>query len=423
MFLIKKKIKAGALQYVLVISVIIAILIISFITLVHLQEKTTIKYNFSKEAIANSQLCFDVLQHKEVKYNVETKFDISANELATNTFVKKHWGIFDLGIATSSVKNEQFQKVALLGFQNSDRKALYLKDNNQSLVLVGNTKIIGNVALPKQGVKSGYIAGESFYGKKLINGLQIFSRKELPKINNLDFVLNFAKNYEGLTDYTSFELKENIDLYQSFLDNTLLFQSNKTLSLLNTNLTGNIIIASKRAIRINASCQLKDIILIAPEVTIGKNVSGNFQVIATKRIEIKENCTLSYPSALVLLDDDLESQNRKKNKPVFKLNIGNQSVVKGIVLYHSKNKIFNYNTQVVINKGAKIVGEVFCSQNLNLSNEVVGSVFTNSFIIKKSGGIYINHIYNGIINNRELPKQYVGLQIDGSSNAVMKWVD
>jgi cytoskeletal protein CcmA (bactofilin family) len=423
MLLFKKKMKAGALQYVLVISVIIAILIISFVSLVYLQQKTTIKYNFSKEAITNSQFCFDMLRYKKVNYNTETTFDFSDNELATNTFVKKHWGIFDIGIATASVKNEQFQKIALLGFQNPDRKALYLKDNNQSLVLVGNTKIVGDVALPKQGVKSGNIAGESFYGNKLIDGLQNSSNNELPKIKNLDFLLDFSKSYERLINYISFELKENIELCQSFLDKTLLFESNSSINLYNTSLTGNIVIASKSSITVNASCKLKDVILIAPEVILKNGVSGNFQIIATKKIKIEENCKLIYPSALILIDDGIELLNQNRNTPEFKLSVGKQSTVKGVVLYHSKNKTFNYNTQVVVNEGAKIIGEVFCNQNLNLSGNISGSIFTHSFIVKKAGGIYVNHIYNGTINSNELPKQYAGLQIDESSNAVMKWVD
>jgi cytoskeletal protein CcmA (bactofilin family) len=289
--------------------------------------------------------------------------------------------------------------------------------------LVGNTKIIGNVVLPKQGVKSGNISGESFYGNKLINGFQNFSGKELPKIKNLDFVVNFAKNYEPLLDYNSFELKDNIELYQSFLNKTLLFKSNTSLNLYNASLTGNIIIASKNTITVDPSCTLKDVILIAPKVVINNGVSSNFQVIATKKIEVKGNCNLTYPSALVIIDEGLQKLNQNSSQPAFRLSIGKQTKIKGQILYHSKSKTFNYNTQVIINNGAKITGEVFCNQNLNLSGEVLGSVFTNNFIIKKSGGIYTNHIYNGTINSKALPEQYVGLQIGKTSNAVMKWVD
>ncbi len=39
--------------------------------------------------------------------------------------------------------------------------ALYLKDNNKPLVLVGGTRIDGKAYLPKRGVKSGNIAGYS----------------------------------------------------------------------------------------------------------------------------------------------------------------------------------------------------------------------------------------------------------------------
>lgn len=70
-----KKIKAGALQYVIVVSVIIAILIFAFISLVYLYQKTNHKFNFSKEAIQNTQLGFDYLNHKDVPYgNTDLSF-------------------------------------------------------------------------------------------------------------------------------------------------------------------------------------------------------------------------------------------------------------------------------------------------------------------------------------------------------------
>ena len=101
-----KKIKAGALQYVLVISVIIAIIIIAFISLVYLQQRMNIKHQFTKEAIAAVQLGFESLKHQKTPYDLKTPVHFYDNEIAVTTLIKKHWGICDLAIVNSKVKNE-----------------------------------------------------------------------------------------------------------------------------------------------------------------------------------------------------------------------------------------------------------------------------------------------------------------------------
>lgn len=420
---ISNKIKAGALQYVLVISVIIAIIIFAFISLVYLQQRLTIKHNFAKEAISNTQMAFEYIKHKEIPYDIETTIELTENENTTTQIIKKHWGIFDVGIATSKVSNEYFQKVALLGTQNSQRDALYLNDNNASLVLVGNTKIIGNVSIPKQGVKTGNISGISFYGNQLIDGQQKTSTNELPTIRNIEFLKDFYHNYNNENN-TFFELEEGLQIHQSHTQNTLLFEDNNSILLKNISLNGNILIVSKKEITIQSSAKLQDVILMAPKIVIEENVNGNFQVIATKQIDIQSNVYLKYPTAIILLDQDNEIQQNNLHKQEEKyIKIQPKSEIRGVIIYDSENPQTNFIAQIEIAEESKIIGEVYCSKNLELQGIVFGTVYTHNFIIKKAGGIYVNHLYDGEINSKKLPLQYAGLQINQSSNQVAKWIE
>lgn len=421
-----KKIKAGALQYVLVISVIIAIIIFAFISLVYLQQRMSIKHQFTKDAIANVQMGFNYLKQKKIPYNVETSISFSDNEESVTTIIKKHWGIFDLAIVSSKIKNEFFQKVGLLGLQNPKRDALFLKDNNNRLLLVGKTKITGNVTLPKQGVRTGNISGESYYGTQLIYGSIKASTNSLPKIKNIEYLKGFYKNY--FTDnIENFELEEELKLHQSFTENTLLYEAVNPIILQNTSLSGNIIISSNTSITVKSSAILEDIILIAPKISVEENTQGNFQAIAEKSIQVASNCTLNYPTALILLEEDNNThQNlnqQQKIKREIPIHIDKNSQVKGMIIYYSDNKTSNYKTQIQIDEKSSITGEVFCSKNLELQGTVFGSVYTNNFIIRKSGGVYVNHLYNGVINSKVLPIQYVGIQLNNESNSVAKWVD
>lgn len=419
-----KKIKAGALQYVLVISVIIAIIIIAFISLVYLQQRMNIKHQFTKEAIAAVQLGFESLKHQKTPYDLKTPVHFYDNEIAVTTLIKKHWGIFDLAIVNSKVKNEFFQKIGLLGVQHSKREALYLKDNNNALVLVGKTKITGTVALPKQGVKSGNIAGVSFYGNPLINGSRKASSSSLPQIQNIEFVKDFYQNY--LTnEMKSIELEDGVKIHQSFTNTTGLYTATKPILLKNISLSGNIVVSSKTAIIVEASANLEDIILIAPKIKIEKNTTGNFQALARKSIEVASGCTLNYPTALILLNENDTSVQVFNGEEQTKeqIHVSKNTLVKGMVVYCSDNITSPYKTQIQIDDSAVIKGEVYCSKNLALEGSVFGSVYTNHFIVKKSGGVYVNHLFNGTINVKKLPIQYVGLLIDNESNSVAKWLD
>ena len=422
-----KKIKAGALQYVLVISVIIAIIIFAFISLVYLQQRMSIKHQFTKDAINNVQMGFDYLKQKKVAYNLEISINFSDNENSNITLIKKHWGIFDVVIVKSKVKNEFFQKVGLLGLQNPKRDALYLKDNNNALVLVGKTKISGNVSLPKQGVKSGNISGESYYGNQLIYGNRKSSTNVFPNIQNIEYLKDLYTN-NNTDDVDNFEIEYGLKLHQSFTEKTLVYEDLNTIILENTSLSGNIIISSKTAIIVKSSAILEDIILIAPKIRIEENTKGTFQALAKKTIDIASNCTLNYPTALILLEDENinPQQNFNQNKTLneeIPIHVSKNSEIRGMVVYYSKDKTSNYKTQMQIDEKSMIKGEVYCSKNLELQGTIFGTVYTNNFIVKKSGRIYINHLYNGVINTKELPIEYAGIQIDKESNSVAKWVN
>ena len=186
-------------------------------------------------------------------------------------------------------------------------------------------------------------------------------------------------------------------------------------------MAGNIIVYSKKSIYVEKSSRLEDIILIAPEIEIESDFEGNFQVFATKKIKIQKKCKLNYPSALVLIDKDEIKHNSKEDNGIF---IDENSDIRGMILYENESKInrSNFKPQVVISENTNLIGEVYCNQNLELLGSVYGSVFANNFITKQFGSVYVNHIYNGVINSNELPNQYCGLPIGDNKLKIAKWL-
>ncbi|MDG2194282.1 MAG: hypothetical protein P8K77_05415 [Polaribacter sp.] len=410
-----KKIKAGALQIVLVVAVVIIIILFAFISLLYVQQKLHLKNNHFKEAVYTTQQVFDYVAQVEMPQNTKDSLLFFSTKNKTVTTTKKQWGLFDVLTVKTRIKNEVFQKTGLMGASNTTRKALYLQENNKPLIVVGDTKITGNVSLPKLGVNSGNIAGVSYNGSRFVYGNRTQSDAQIPNILNRTAVTEFIANYANDTvDFLAIE--EGFVKRLLFTQKTGVHRRNGSVELRNMVLEGHLIIESDTLIRVHASSQLKDVILIAPVIEILEGVQGNFQAFATQQITVKENCQLAYPTTLVLFD----GKEGLKNKQI---SILKSSTIKGIISYISDTKEVNYKPQVFLDTHAVVFGEVYCQGNLELKGTVNGSVYTNSFIANQSGGIYINHIYNGTINAEQLPKQFSGLFLNGSSKNVAKWLD
>ncbi|CAA0251508.1 hypothetical protein [Tenacibaculum maritimum] len=415
-----RKIKGGALQYVLIVSVLVAIILFAFISLVYLQQKIQLKNVLYKEAIHNVLYGFDFLQNKAIPYEEVKEYQFSENKVEKTEILKEPWGVFDIAYVRSSVKNEFFQKIGLLGGFSGNKDALYLKDNNSPLVLVGNTRIEGDALLPKEGVKLGNISGVSYNGSQLIYGNKGISTSELPKIENIEYIRRFLKKQYINDSVEYFQLEDKLRKTQLFTKGIAVCTSLDNIVVRNVHLKGKIIIQSTRAIKVAASAILEDVILIAPKVELESNTVGTFQVIASENIIVNKGCKLRYPSALVIANDKEESLVQLKERFIA---IHERSDIAGIIIYEGSTKGGNFNSQITISEKAVVKGEVYCNENLELLGNVYGTVFTNRFIAKQFGSVYINHIYNGIIANQRLAKEYCGLFMENSTRKkVAKWL-
>ena len=412
-----KKIKASALQMVLVISVIILILLFAFISLVYIQKRTQIKNTNYKESIYTNQQVFKSLKLVSIPFGVTDSKDNFSFSNSESTIKKKQWGVFELMHVKTKINKEAFEHIALMGSSDSKRKALYLRDNKQQLIVVGNTTIIGDVVIPSRGVNGGNIGGVSYNKEKHIYGNIAQSEINIPPILTKKNIENFVNTYSN-DSISYFELEESISKTQSFTKKILAHRRNGVIDIVNTSLTGNIIIESDTLIRVHASSKLENVILIAPRIEIKSGFKGSLQAFATKNILVKKNSNLSYPTSLVLFDHS--KQDRNVNSQI---HISDGAIVKGLLGYFTNVKKMNHKSQVFLDTKSKIVGEVYCLGNIELKGSVIGSVYTNSFIANQSGSIYINHIYNGTINSGKLPPQFSGLSFKNSLKTVAKWLD
>ncbi|MCC9070900.1 hypothetical protein LNQ49_04720 [Flavobacterium sp. F-65] len=425
--ILKLKLKSGALQFTVFIAVLIALLISGLLlyayTFIYMKEQ-------SKGAIENIQLS-----------NIGIDYLLEQSELTTDTIpislVKKEnqtikvnlsqWGLFEKATSISQFRKKKFTKVAIIGaaINAKESPTLFLQETQTPLAVVGNTILRGNIYLPKQGVRSGYIAGNSYYGSQFVYGDIKNSTTQLPtlKKSSTAAILFYLNEYKPTNANDYINLNSTRNSANSFKKHTKSIFQKGPIFLDAIKLTGNIIIKSDTLIKITKTALLKDIILVAPIIEIEDGTIGSFQAIASQRISVGKGCDLGYPSALVLYQDTkVKTNETSTNKLDNKIYIGTESIIKGSVVYYKTDQETNFLTQIVLEEKAKIKGQLYCNGNFELKGKVSGSVYTKQFVANQSGSVYTNHIYNGTIENENIPNIIGGVLFDQEPKTIMKWL-
>ena len=417
-----QKLKAGALQFVLFIGAIIAVLLMSFVLISHshnvFHQKTDVLVGVINASEAG---IMSYLQNRS-PLGINTTVDDKTKLGATLSLERNYWGVFEKRTATAQFGNTSFTKTALVGQSKEERRALFLKDNLRPLIVAGDAEIIGNAYLPEQGIKMGNIYGNAYHRSKLVYGEQKKSTSTLPKIDfelGQQLTILQADDYEPEADEVSYV--PNMDLKNSFANTIKLLKGN-IIRLEGAKLAGNIMVIASQRIIVEQNSLLQDVILLAPEIIIKDWVKGHFQAIASKHISIGKKCQLAYPTALIVKNKTGVQVGKKAILP--NIYLDSYAEVKGVVAYISDGTTSKASSQISIDYNAKIHGEVYCSENLELKGRVSGTISTNAFIAMENGSVYMNHMYDGKINGTTLEPSYAGLltQQQTPSKKVMKWL-
>ncbi|XLS30050.1 hypothetical protein ACJD0Z_04315 [Flavobacteriaceae bacterium M23B6Z8] len=424
---LKQYIRAGALQFVLFIGVVIALLLTAFIGLTHMHlffKKRTAK---QLEVVHNLDMGWSFFLEDIQRTGDSVTYKIPEDDTSIVGISNRYYGLFELSRNTSVNGKFNISRIAFTGSHPKERTALYLQDLNRPLVLVGQSRINGNAFLPEAGVRPGNIAGNSFYGSKLIDGQLKRSTASLPALKKEALSVIEALIASGLIEVFEPVTSLKMKMARSFDNKTGIYREDGALTLQNMKASGNLVFRSTATLRVTSSALLEDVILIAPVIRIERGVSGNFQAIATKKIYVDQGANLQYPSALILINDiqkeEFSSVNTTDPNQIL---IAENASVKGMLLYLEQGKHKDgrpdFQPRILLEENSELVGEVYCQSNLELKGTIKGSVYTRGFVAQQFGSIYQNHIYNGNILGEELPKEYGGLPLENTSQTIIKWL-
>jgi len=417
---LRKKVKAGALQFVLFMGAVIAVLLMTFVLLNHTHQLFDKKTTKVVEVVKRADMGIQYAMGHNLQSNVPTSLELGLDDDIEVTVTKSYWGIFETYRAESKFKKIKFTKVALVGGGlEKDFPALYLKDNDRPMIIAGSAKITGSAYLPKQGIRPGGISGRFFQNRIPVFGSTRESGKTLPQVDggvkaNLKQMLMDDKTKSSVEQL---RFKPNLVATNSFESPTQYIYGD-VLRFSEGELKGNIVVKTQGSITIGKGCTIQDVVFVAPRITVEDGFTGRLQALATEELQIGKEVILGYPSALIV---DRENSSNPKNRRAPHILIRDGTKINGVLGYFGSNEDNVLYPQIVVSEKALIQGEVFCEKALELKGTVLGKVATDSFIAMENGSIYQNHLFNGTIDATKLSLEYGGLLLD-SDKTVVQWL-
>jgi|GEM_PF-1256694 len=395
-----KKIKGGALQYIVALSLLIFFLMGMFILKAHYSNLHVNEVIISERLIDQLSSAKLLLKHQPSLVNKTGQRELEVLDDKI-TLKSEHWGVFDLVELESKYRHQSKKEIFMLGdnIWEKERPSLYLADKKRYLSVCGDTWVGGLVYLPPLGVRRSYVDGVGYYREKVIQGEIRKSEQNLPKVNE-KHLERFEEQWKLDLDGDSIIAWEEVSedyLKRSFRKRALVFHSTEEIHLRNMSLKGKIKLISDKAIIIYATSNLEQSILVAPRVIFKKACKVNCQIYAKDFVELGADSRLTYPSIVFM-----NGLNPKK-----------EFIIKGSSEFHGEIMVLgkkeNEMPSVKLNSDAKIKGFLYCDGTIEMEGEVAGSVYTNRFLLKTRSAMYENHLLNNRLDLTDLDSSYAGV--------------
>lgn len=393
--------KAYALHYVLMIALVSAFVCSSLILIMGYTKnyKHQLAQNHTTNRDFQSNLAFSLGSYESL--DRQGYIQIKDQQSATI----KPWGVLDIISLEIELRDSIHSRHYLLGSDPTlpvNKAAIYLADKRKVLTVTGDTRIEGDVFVPNKTVKRGYVDGLNFKSDKLVYGIIEGSNKTIPPVQ-------IKQIQKTLTSGIEVSYEELPTINNSFSKPPYIINWNGNY-LSQVNLEGNFIVKADQVVSLAKDSHLKDIIIVAPSVTIENDFVGNLQIFATDTIIIEKGVQLNYPSVL--------SINGKQPY----LRIDEDSEFHGAIDIRNNQPDFN-KTSVYISKDVNLYGEMRVEGVVEFRGDLQGFLSCDQLVYSTASGKYQNYLVNAHISSSKLSKYYVHLlNHTGGNKKVLKQV-
>lgn len=387
--------KASSLTSAIFICLIISVFCGCLVLIHHFNILLNSKIELQNHLVNRNDSAFNYFLNNSSLLENTNSVDVFDDKIQSYAEIK-NWGFFNVLTCKSIFKTDTVYKTAMVGKRSIEKQplALYVTNYDKPLKLSGEINIIGTLKVPNGRVEYAYINNQNS-NKIQIKGVQLNSEDFLPKLKTRDFNLQLESSFPHKV------LNYEETIINDFNNGTLFIDYEEIRNLKNISLKGNIILESKSTITLRKESNLEDILVIAPRVIVENGFRGNVQIIAKSEVVIQENAYLYYPSS-IYVKNEIDS---------VKIHINRNSKIAGGIVIDSETYKSSLKKILIIDEGAKVMGNVYCKGKTQFNGEIIGSLFTDRFFLKTNSSSYENIIFNGTINRGDLPKDFIGLPL------------
>lgn len=400
----RNKVKAQALYFVVTISIVIAILLSSFILNSSVYAEVSDQLDIERKLIWNSKSALNYGLSKEV-LPFHEKLDLFGSETDSVEISSIPFGLFHFLKTTVFHGKQSLTANYVVGKQSlaTNNTCIYLSESRNSLGVCGATKIIGDVYVPKRGIERSYIEGKSYQNKELYSGKKYSSSKEIPKLLKST---QLAIEEVYLQPDSSKPFPTDSNRIECFEKTEYLLNEPTAIDQL---VRGPVIIRSNETITIQKEANLLNTIIVAPDVVVEDGFKGTLQIFATHTIVLGDDVTLEFPSNLIV-------KSLKTNFNATGITIGEHCNIAGNLAYIQPGSSLKIKGLISIGKESVIKGEVYSNRRTELKNcTIYGEVYTNSFYLKTHSSTYNNQLLDVEINKSKLDSNHISLGLNNSA--------
>lgn len=381
---------AATLPVVMVISVLILLVVLFVYSLWEMNFLYYSSYHYKKQQLENLNSAI-VLHSNDSAFL--TGYDVmkiarlyETDPASEVSLLSRRWGFYEYVNASSP--DGKFSSTRLFGKKQEcdHRAALWLCDRNRALSLSGDTKIEGKAFIPLNGINYTEIDGEYYRGEEIPNSNLGIADATLPPIDSTNMA--FPKSLEGYREQSE-ELPMNTDNYYSFHEPTNYFNVSENRDKIT--LRGNSVLFADE-LRISASSEITDAIIVARKVTIEEGFSGSVQVFCSDSVLIKNNVTLRHPSG-IYLDAEIDH-------PF--VSLSDNSELNGYVIVvgatRDEELLFPSYRQ---SEYALLRGLLYVDGTTNIRGDISGAAYLKDCFFTSNGNVYAGTLYNTHISRND----------------------
>ncbi|WP_143822968.1 hypothetical protein [Mucilaginibacter sp. MD40] len=346
---------------------------------------------------------------------------LSSDDRDTIHLSKYSWGAFDVGVSKAVWGKDSSVTSILMGLPIDSAKsgALYLADEDRPLSVSGDTRINGNVFLPRSGIRTAYFNNNGYQGSaSLFKGARKNSQRELPapdlaRINALD---QLADEESGL------RMPETDTLIVSFCGKGATYRSKVSSALMHKYIKGRVILRCDSVLTIDSTTTLEDVTVFARAIVIRPGFTGRCQLFARDSIVIGDRCELRYPSVALLNGKPKAMQVQGGF-----IRFGSKSRFSGLVMVWDKERM-QTPAAVYLGSGGKYTGQYYGALiGIPENTTVIGQVMCKRFYLRSGFGLYENYLVNARLDADALSPFYLGSSlvpvVRSGTQKVIRWLE